>query len=271
MIFLMSANFALAANLLDSKPVANGANVVLVRIDNDGPIPYYQYSYRTNSGIDWVFYQEPEFIQTKDGLVLYDIRGVTSLPSIQFNESRIAFLLTRYNDGILVTLDVDTSSPLMHEDRFVNAFGMTFHGVDLESLNKMAIIAPKQPGDKPQTITRGNDGMWLYEGKPFTKGLRTKVLKVPLPKMSVQLARAENSAIKNENAVQLNHNQVLLADEKRLVHSSDLAPPKQQVKTSPAGLADESGWFSQHWTWVLGGVLVLALLGWRKMNPWAPK
>ena len=60
-----SASFAVELKVIDRKPVANGAEVVLELVTDDGPANYYLYSYRTQAGIDWPFLSDDAAFETR--------------------------------------------------------------------------------------------------------------------------------------------------------------------------------------------------------------
>ena len=173
---IVAASPALA-ELIDRKPVAGGAEVVLELVKAGGWATHYQYAYRTKAGIDWVFYREPVQYKERSGGKFYER---SELPSLLFNEQRVALFFIDYNDGVIVTLDVDASSPKMHEDRFVNAFSFTFNGIALQAVDELVIVDRHAPGEKTKMLKRDNEGIWLFEGKPYLKNLESKVFAVPL-------------------------------------------------------------------------------------------
>ncbi len=171
---ILALSSAFPVEFIDSKPVANGGKVVLELIQNEGQVDYYQYSYRTQSGINRVFYQKVISVRRSDGSIQFQQNWIAKgIGDMRFNDERISLFLVDFYDCTVVTLDIDTSSPKMHEDIFHDEIGKAkLVGVDEMNITDSNIS---------KVLKRDKDGIWRLEGIPYTNKLESKTHTVPLP------------------------------------------------------------------------------------------
>ncbi len=164
--------------VIDRKPVANGAEVVLELVKDEGPATYYQYSYRPKVGVDWVFYRKlVRFIRPDDSENRDYSWTATGIDSLKFTDTHVSVFFVDGGDCAVVTLDTDAESPQVQEDRFYGLEGRLL-GVD-----ELELLDPKDSKIEVKNLKRGQDGAWRMGRIPYPRKSDSKVSFVPLPPM----------------------------------------------------------------------------------------
>ncbi len=163
--------------VIDRKPVAKGAEVVLEVIKRGGRATHYWYSYRSaKAGVNWVFYKGP-VVPDKAGSRVRRHEPIV-LPPLFYNDERITFSHLLGSDAVVVTVDLDAAVPKVHEDRFVGACGSSFSsllgGVSFQGVDELVIMDVRGRGFK--RLKRDKEGTWRFaDVLPYDENLQSQV------------------------------------------------------------------------------------------------
>lgn len=178
MWLIASALHALAAEIIDRQPVANGGEVVMELVRHLVPHPYYQYSYRTKTGIDWLFYREPVMYKDQKKKKFFER---DKLHSMLFNDHRISLADAENFYFKIVTLELDSAAPKIYVDRFINPYRHSMWSYELKAADELNIcyLNPGE-GTTDLMLKRDKEGFWMLDGTHYQKNVVSKVYSVPL-------------------------------------------------------------------------------------------
>jgi len=157
---LISGAARAEVGVIERRPVAGGAEVVLMKTGEDREGGNYSLCYRRPDGSQSVLYQA-NCRQTLD---------------IQCSDKRMSLRLFSGYESIIVTLDVNAEEPRLYEDRFrFTSWGGPDNGLRLLTADELVIYSESDPPDKQKHLLRDESGRWTFQGLPYRKDLHTKV------------------------------------------------------------------------------------------------
>ncbi len=173
-----SASLAAEVKVIDRKPVANNAEVVLELVTDDGPATYYQYAYRALGGNEWVFYRKLVHFKRPDESEnrVYSWRA-TKIDVLKSNDAHVSVSFVDGKDCVVVTLDTDAKAPQVHEDRFYGVGGR------LLAVDELELLDPSDSLFGVKILKRSPGRIWWFAGKPYERKSDCKVSSIPLPPM----------------------------------------------------------------------------------------
>ena len=164
------------AEIIERKPVLDGAEVVLKLIKEDGHDSYYQYCYRSKTGIDWVFYQKLANLKRAD-----DCDGPNGCNWLFFDENKVTIIFPDKDDYIALTLDFGAASPNVRMDRLVGLNKQWSGRVRIGGVGKIEINDYSDPSPNPKLLQHNESGAWFLDGILYPIKVETQISTVPLP------------------------------------------------------------------------------------------
>ena len=175
------------APIVTRRGVANGAEVVLELVEGGEHtqfLEFWQYSYRTPTGLNWVFYREPACLMQEppfEDVIEEILQEEVQNGHLEFNDRRVCLFLPDGDGCIIVTLDLPPAVPRVQVDTFYHVHGFGSRHARLRSVDALELSDDHAPLLKTHLFTRDPDGTWRLEGAPYETHLRTQVSAVPLP------------------------------------------------------------------------------------------
>ncbi|WP_395736544.1 hypothetical protein [Prosthecobacter sp.] len=193
-VVVASPACAAVFEVIDRKPVAHGAEVVLELVKDDGPATYYQYSYRTPAGIDWPFYRMMVRFKKEDDRILFEKNWIANkIDDLQFDENRVSLFHPDFYDCVVVTLEIDPAAPKVYMNRFLNSYGFGNNHAKLLSVDELEITDAEERWFSPRKLRRNHEGTWEFAGLPYLKKMQSSDSAVPLPSMQEQIRKHEKA------------------------------------------------------------------------------
>jgi hypothetical protein len=185
---------AALAEVIDRKPVAHGAEVVLELVRDDGPATYYQFSYRTPAGIDWPFYRMVVRFKNDDGSIRFEKNWIARrIDFLKFDEQRVSLFHPDFYDCVVVTLEVPPAALKVYVNRFLNSYGFGSNHAALLSVDELELTDAAERWFPTRKLRRNQEGTWEFAGLPYVKKMQSTVSPVPLLSMQEQIRKPEKA------------------------------------------------------------------------------
>ncbi len=141
-----------------------------------------------------LFYRMMLRLKRDDGSIRFEeIWLADEIDTLKFNEHRVSLLHPYNHDCVVVTLDLDHTTPKVFRDQFFDSYGGWSTGAELKTVDELELKDRSGLLFQTKKLTRDPDGRWQFAGFPYRKNLESTVSSVPLPSIQELLRQLERA------------------------------------------------------------------------------